>query len=100
MIGTRAGLLVLVIEEIARDLSIGFREGPEVSTMLMCVPFQVTAQFLARIVMPRSFSMALLSITVSTTFSCSAKVPDWRSSWSTIVVLPWSTWAMMAMLRI
>jgi hypothetical protein len=51
-------------------------------------------------VMPRSRSMALLSITVSTTFSCSAKVPDWRSSWSTMVVLPWSTWAMMAMLRI
>jgi hypothetical protein len=29
-----------------------------------------------------------------------AKVPDWRSSWSTSVVLPWSTWAMMAMLRL
>jgi hypothetical protein len=42
---------------------------PGVSTMLMCVPSQLTAQFLARIVMPRSFSMALLSITVSTTFS-------------------------------
>eukprot|EP00952_Eustigmatos_sp_NYUAD-ZCMA_P008166 34179-Eustigmatos_ZCMA.PRE.1 len=67
--------------------------------MLMCVPCQLTAQFLARMVMPRSRSMALLSITVSTTFSCSAKVPDWRSSWSTMVVLPWSTWAMMAMLR-
>ena len=26
-------------------------------------------------------------------------VPDWRSSWSTSVVLPWSTWAMIAMLR-
>ena len=49
---------------------------------------------------PRSRSMALLSITVSTTFSWSAKVPDWRSSWSTMVVFPWSTWAMMAMLRI
>ena len=61
---------------------------PGVSTILMWVPSQLTAQFLARIVMPRSFSMALLSITVSTTFSCSAKVPDWRSSWSTMVVLP------------
>ena len=50
--------------------------------------------------MPRSFSIALLSITVSTTFSCSAKVPDCRNSWSTMVVLPWSTWAMMAMFRI
>jgi hypothetical protein len=48
---------------------------PGVSTMLMCVPSQLTAQFLARMVMPRSRSMALLSITVSTTFSCSAKVP-------------------------
>ena len=67
---------------------------------MMCVSFQLTAQFLARMVMPRSRSIALLSITVSTTFSCSAKVPLWRSSWSTIVVLPWSTWAMMAMLRI
>ena len=38
--------------------------------MLMCVPFQLTAQFLARMVMPRSRSIALLSITVSTTFSC------------------------------
>jgi purine nucleoside phosphorylase len=28
-----------------------------------------------------------------------AKVPDWRSSWSTRVVLPWSTCAMIAMLR-
>ena len=73
---------------------------PGVSTMLMWVPSQLTAQFLARIVMPRSFSIALLSITVSTTFSCSAKVPDWRSNWSTMVVLPWSTWAMMAILRI
>ena len=29
----------------------------------------------------------------------SRKVPDWRRSWSTRVVLPWSTWAMIAMLR-
>ena len=32
--------------------------------------------------------------------SCRAKVPDCFSSQSTSVVLPWSTWAMMAMLRI
>ena len=50
--------------------------------------------------MPRSRSMSLLSITRSATFSLSRKVPLWRSSWSTRVVLPWSTWAMMAMLRI
>jgi hypothetical protein len=68
--------------------------------MLMCVPCQVTAQFLARMVMPRSRSMSLLSITRSATFSFSRKVPLWRSSWSTSVVLPWSTCAMIAMLRI
>ena len=50
--------------------------------------------------MPRSRSRSLLSITRSATFSFSRKVPLWRSSWSTSVVLPWSTWAMMAMLRI
>ena len=60
----------------ARSTSPPKSAWPGVSTMLMCVPSQVTAQFLARIVMPRSFSIALLSITVSTTFSCSAKVPD------------------------
>ena len=84
----------------ARSTSPPKSAWPGVSTMLMWVPSQLTAQFLAKIVMPRSFSMALLSITVSTTFSCSAKVPDWRSNWSTMVVLPWSTWAMMAMFRI
>src|SRR5579859_1265500 len=31
--------------------------------------------------------------------SLARKTPDWASSWSTSVVLPWSTWAMMAMLR-
>ena len=39
-------------------------------------------------------------MTRSATFSLARKVPLWRSSWSTSVVLPWSTWAMMAMLRI
>ena len=68
--------------------------------MLMWVPFQLTAQFLAKMVMPRSFSKSLLSITRSVIFSFARKVPDWRSNWSTKVVLPWSTWAMMAMLRI
>src|SRR6187399_447465 len=58
------------------------------------------AQFFARIVMPRSFSMALESMIRSPTFSCAAKVPDCLSRQSTSVVLPWSTWAMMAMLRI
>src|SRR5439155_114767 len=73
---------------------------PGVSTMLMCVPCQLTAQFFARMVMPRSRSRSLLSITRSAICWLSRKVPLWRSSWSTSVVLPWSTWAMMAMLRI
>src|SRR5438552_7807069 len=49
--------------------------------------------------MPRSRSRSFESITRSSTCSCAAKVPDCCSSLSTSVVLPWSTWAMMAMLR-
>src|SRR5579875_1434028 len=51
-------------------------------------------------VMPRSFSRSLESMTRSATASLARKVPDWRSMASTRVVLPWSTWAMMAILRI
>src|SRR5512139_437738 len=50
-------------------------------------------------VMPRSRSRSLESITRSCNCSCAAKVPAARSSLSTSVVLPWSTWAMMARLR-
>src|SRR5205814_9034441 len=39
------------------------------------------------------------SMTRSTTCSCAAKVPAWRSIASTRVVLPWSTWEMIAMFR-
>jgi len=67
--------------------------------MLMWVSPHEMAQFLARMVMPRSFSRSLLSMTRSATCWLSRKVPDCRSNWSTRVVLPWSTWAMMAMLR-
>ncbi len=49
--------------------------------------------------MPRSRSMSLLSIIRSPTCWCFANVPAWTSSLSTSVVLPWSTWAMIAMLR-
>ena len=72
---------------------------PGVSTMLMRLPFQVMAVFLDRIVMPRSFSWSLLSITRSASTVRSLKVPDCFSRQSTRVVLPWSTWATMAMLR-
>src|SRR5690606_39133962 len=52
-----------------------------------------------RMVIPRSFSWSLLSITRSARTVRSFRVPDCLSNWSTRVVLPWSTWATMAMLR-
>ena len=55
--------------------------------------------FLARMVMPRSRSSSFESITRSTWCSLERKVPLCCSMASTSVVLPWSTWAMMAMLR-
>src|SRR5689334_7621441 len=58
------------------------------------------AVILARIVMPRSRSSSLESITRSATTSFKRKAPLCRSMASTSVVLPWSTCAMMAMLRI
>src|SRR5688572_4308841 len=78
---------------------------PGVSTMLMRQVSPVfglvqrIAVFFERIVMPRSFSRSLLSMTRSGTTARSFSVPDCLSSWSTRVVLPWSTWATMAMLR-
>src|SRR5260221_12663698 len=50
-------------------------------------------------VMPRSRSMSPESITRSTRCWCLAKVPACCRSLSTRVVLPWSTCAMIAMLR-
>src|ERR1022692_239615 len=58
------------------------------------------AVFLARMVMPRSRSNSLESITRSTWVSLARKVPLWFSMASTRAVFPWSTCAMMAMLRI
>ena len=62
-------------------------------------PCQSTDVHLARMVIPRSFSRSVESIARSSTRWLSRKVPDWRNSWSTSVVLPWSTWAMIATLR-
>ena len=73
---------------------------PGVSTMLMRVPRQTTEVHLARMVMPRSRSRSLRSSARSATTWWSRNEPDWLSSLSTRVVLPWSTWAMIAMLRI
>ena len=50
--------------------------------------------------MPRSRSSGFESITRSSTCWLARKAPAWRSIWSTSVVLPWSTWAMIAMFRI
>src|SRR5262245_31172753 len=49
--------------------------------------------------MPRSRSRSFESITRSRTSWLARKTPLWRSRASTSVVLPWSTWAMMATLR-
>src|SRR5882724_695981 len=57
------------------------------------------AVFLARIVMPRSRSSSFESIIRSTCCSLARNVPLCCSMASTSVVLPWSTCAMMAMLR-
>src|SRR5215472_6498642 len=68
--------------------------------MLIFVPRKNSAVFFARMVMPRSRSSSFESITRSTTASLARKMPLCFSMASTSVVLPWSTCAMMAMLRI
>src|SRR6478752_5548952 len=72
---------------------------PGVSTMLMRVSFHCTEAAFAKMVMPRSRSRSLESMARSATFWFSRKVPECCSRRSTSVVLPWSTWAMMATLR-
>src|SRR5919108_4478829 len=67
--------------------------------MLMRVPCQRIEVTLARIVMPRSRSRSLESSARSTMRWLSRTAPDCCSSRSTNVVLPWSTWAMIATLR-
>src|SRR5215208_2159538 len=49
--------------------------------------------------MPRSRSWSIESMTRSVRCSWAPNTPDWRSIASTSVVLPWSTWAMIATLR-
>ena len=55
--------------------------------------------FLARIVIPFSFSRSIESMTRSATSWFSRNAPDCHSILSTSVVLPWSTWATIATLR-
>ena len=49
--------------------------------------------------MPRSRSSSLLSMARSATRSLARNTPACRNIASTSVVLPWSTWAMIATLR-
>src|SRR5947209_7576220 len=67
--------------------------------MLMRVPCQRIEVTLARMVIPRSRSRSLESSARSTRRWLSRTAPDCCSSRSTKVVLPWSTWAMIATLR-
>ncbi len=73
---------------------------PGVSTMLILVSPHFTPVFFDRMVMPRSRSSGFESMTRSLTCWLARNTPAWRSIWSTSVVFPWSTCAMMAMLRI
>ena len=64
------------------------------------MPRQVTEAALARMVMPRSRSWSLESMTRSTSAWCARETRrSARSMASTSVVLPWSTWATSATLR-
>ena len=72
---------------------------PGVSTMLIFRSPWRTAVFFARIVMPFSRSRSVESSTRSATSWLARKAPDCHSMASTSVVLPWSTWATIATLR-
>ena len=69
---------------------------PGVSMILIFTPLYETAVFFERIVIPRSRSMSFESMTRSSTTWLSRNVPLCFSSSSTNVVLPWSTWAIIA----
>src|SRR6478752_1868326 len=70
---------------------------PGVSTMLSLTPSWWIAVFLARMVIPFSRSRSIESMTRSATSWPLRKAPVCHSILSTSVVLPWSTWATMAM---
>ena len=72
---------------------------PGVSTMLNVMSFHTSDVFFARIVIPFSRSRSIESMTRSATVSLTRNAPDCCSIESTSVVLPWSTWATIAMLR-
>src|SRR5262245_16866883 len=72
---------------------------PGVSIRLTLVAPSLKAMFLARMVMPRWRSSSLESRMHSWASSDARNSPDCLRIWSTSVVLPWSTWAMIATLR-
>ena len=72
---------------------------PGVSMMLILVLPWLIAMFFARMVIPRSRSWGLESRMQSWLSVPARNWPDWRSITSTRVVLPWSTWAMIATFR-
>ena len=72
---------------------------PGVSMMLILTPPWETEAFLARIVMPRSRSRGLVSMISAPTCWWARKTWPCINSASTSVVLPWSTWAMIARFR-
>src|SRR5271154_5069124 len=67
--------------------------------MLSFTPLKRREVFLARIVMPFSRSRSIESITLVATSCPTRNAPDCHSIASTSVVLPWSTWAAIATLR-
>ena len=69
---------------------------PGVSTIFILMSLYITDVFLAKIVIPLSFSKSFESITLSATCSFVLKVPLCLNSASTNVVLPWSTCAIIA----
>ena len=73
---------------------------PGVSTMFILISLYITDVFLAKIVIPLSFSRSFESITLSATCSLSRKTWLCLSMASTNVVLPWSTCAIIAIFLI
>jgi len=82
--------------ERARSTSPPKSAWPGVSIILIFMPLQVTEPFLAAMVMPRSRSRSIESMSRSSTSWPSRNIPLCLNMASTSVVFPWSTWAIMA----
>jgi hypothetical protein len=83
----------------ARSTSPPKSAWPGVSRMFTLTLFHCTAQFFAAMVIPRSRSRSIESMTRSSCFWFARNTPAVRNSASTNVVFPWSTWAMIATFR-